>query len=177
MEEFCETASDTLKKQPKIQNSIPFSSLRLIFTRFYAQYGTTCAQKTAVEMYTHHHYGAQQVETLKVDPISNKQSSNQAGTAFRNASPSLFNPSADGFSFTNLSFDFSLFLFLFFFFASLARCGEINPRFRLVRHHRLGMNVPKAVTVAKWPGWGLSRKVRATATCCDTTLERKNDIK
>lgn len=38
-----------------------------------------------------------------------------------------------------------------FFLSALVDHGGINPRFRLVRHHRLGMDVLKAVTAARWP--------------------------
>ena len=43
------------------------------------------------------------------------------------------------------------FFFFFFFLAALARHAEISPRFRLVRHRRLGVNVLKAATVTRWP--------------------------
>lgn len=41
------------------------------------------------------------------------------------------------------------------FAAALVCRGEINARFRLVRHHRRRTSVPEAVTVTRWPGCGL----------------------
>lgn len=51
----------------------------------------------------------------------------------------------------SLIYFFFSFFFFFFFLAALARRAEISPRFRLVRHRRLGVNVLNAATVTRWP--------------------------
>ncbi len=115
---------------------------------------------------THHHYGAQQVGTLKVDPISETTVLYLCGEPvslrFKRLSPFVKpRPGFGGSSFNKRSFSFLLFFLFFFFLLPLARRGEINPRFRLVRRRRLGVKVLKAATVARWPECTLLENIQS----------------
>lgn len=112
---------------------------------------------------THHHYGAQQVRTPKVDPIFLRII---LFVSFLFLFFFFFFFLAKMRSVSNLNVVFLLLrnlgrrlmayyliktpLISSFFLSALAGHGRNNPRFRLVRHHRMGMDALRAVSVARW---------------------------